>query len=152
MSNIIEDFYYGNIEPQEVNTELTPKLKKKLNTLLPLRYPINSATLICGGILTNICIWSGMPLLLWSLLSFHCTVSLIFHLHLFLSHYILLFFCILVQILCDIHICNLSVLSFLFHFSLLKKASLIFCDLVGKPSLYIISRLFYMPRLFIHPW
>ena len=33
MSNIIEDFYYGNIEPQEVNTELTPKLKKKLSTL-----------------------------------------------------------------------------------------------------------------------
>ena len=33
MSNIIEDFYYGNIEPQEVNTELTPKLKKKLSNL-----------------------------------------------------------------------------------------------------------------------
>ncbi len=33
MSNIIEDFYYGNIEPQEVNSELTPKLKKKLNNL-----------------------------------------------------------------------------------------------------------------------
>ncbi len=33
MSNIIEDFYYGNIEPQEVNTELTPKLKKKLSKL-----------------------------------------------------------------------------------------------------------------------
>ena len=28
MSNIIEDFYYGNIEPQEVNSELTSKLKK----------------------------------------------------------------------------------------------------------------------------
>ena len=29
MSNIIEDLYYGNIEPQEVNSELTPKLKKE---------------------------------------------------------------------------------------------------------------------------
>ena len=33
MSTFIEDFYYGNIEPQEVNTELTPKLKKKLSNL-----------------------------------------------------------------------------------------------------------------------
>ena len=33
MSNIIEDFYYGNIEPQEVNTELTAKLKKKPSNL-----------------------------------------------------------------------------------------------------------------------
>lgn len=33
MSNIIEDFYYGNIEPQEVNSELTPKLKKKLSNI-----------------------------------------------------------------------------------------------------------------------
>ena len=33
MSNIIEDFYYGNLEPQEVNSELTPKLKKKLSNL-----------------------------------------------------------------------------------------------------------------------
>ena len=33
MSTFIEDFYYGNIEPQEVNTELTPKLKKKLSSL-----------------------------------------------------------------------------------------------------------------------
>ena len=33
MSTFIEDFYYGNIEPQEVNTELTPKLKKKLSAL-----------------------------------------------------------------------------------------------------------------------
>ena len=33
MSNNIEDFYYGNIEPQEVNSELTSKLKKKLNNL-----------------------------------------------------------------------------------------------------------------------
>ena len=33
MSNIIEEFYYGNIEPQEVNSELTPKLKKKLSNL-----------------------------------------------------------------------------------------------------------------------
>ncbi len=33
MSNIIEDFYYGNIEPQEINSELTPNLKKKLSNL-----------------------------------------------------------------------------------------------------------------------
>lgn len=33
MSNIIKDFYYGNIEPQELNSELTPKLKKKLSIL-----------------------------------------------------------------------------------------------------------------------
>ena len=33
MSKIIEDFYYGNIEPQEVNSELTPKLMKKLSNL-----------------------------------------------------------------------------------------------------------------------
>ena len=33
MSNIIEDFYYCNLEPQEVNSELTPKLKKKLSSL-----------------------------------------------------------------------------------------------------------------------
>ena len=33
MSTIIEDFYYGNIEPQELNSEITPKLKKKLSQL-----------------------------------------------------------------------------------------------------------------------
>ncbi len=33
MSTFIEDFYYGNIEPQEVTSELTPKLKKKLSHL-----------------------------------------------------------------------------------------------------------------------
>ena len=33
MSNIIEDFYYGNIEPQEVNSEIAPKLKKSLSEL-----------------------------------------------------------------------------------------------------------------------
>lgn len=33
MSTFIEDFYYGNIEPQEVNSELKPKLKKKLSSL-----------------------------------------------------------------------------------------------------------------------
>ncbi|MBQ4349577.1 MAG: hypothetical protein IJC79_08195 [Clostridia bacterium] len=34
MSSIIEDFYYGNIEPQALSTEITPKLKKKLNVLV----------------------------------------------------------------------------------------------------------------------
>lgn len=33
MSNIIEELYYGNIEPQELNSELSAKLKKKLNSL-----------------------------------------------------------------------------------------------------------------------
>ena len=34
MSNIIEELFYGNLEPQEVTTEITPKLKKKLNELV----------------------------------------------------------------------------------------------------------------------
>ena len=33
MSDFIEEFYYGNIEPQELNSEITPKLKKKLRVL-----------------------------------------------------------------------------------------------------------------------
>ena len=31
--NILENFYYGNIEPQELNTNLRPKLKTKLKEL-----------------------------------------------------------------------------------------------------------------------
>ena len=34
MSGVLEDFYYGNIEPQELSTEITPKLKKKLSALV----------------------------------------------------------------------------------------------------------------------
>lgn len=34
MSNIIEELFYGNLEPQELTTEITPKLKKKLNELV----------------------------------------------------------------------------------------------------------------------
>ena len=34
MANFIEEFYYGNIEPQALSTELTPKLRKKLNELV----------------------------------------------------------------------------------------------------------------------
>ena len=34
MSNIIEEFFYGNLEPQELTTELTPRLKKKLSELV----------------------------------------------------------------------------------------------------------------------
>ena len=34
MSNIIEDLFYGNLEPQELTTEITPKLKKKLSELV----------------------------------------------------------------------------------------------------------------------
>ncbi len=33
MSNIIEELYYGNIEPQELSPELSDKLSKKLNAL-----------------------------------------------------------------------------------------------------------------------
>ena len=33
MPNIIEDFYYGNIEPQELSSELSIELNKKLNSL-----------------------------------------------------------------------------------------------------------------------
>ena len=33
MSGFIEDFYYGNIEAQELSSELGGTLKKKLNTL-----------------------------------------------------------------------------------------------------------------------
>lgn len=33
MSKFIEDFYYGNIEPQESLSELNTKLKRKLNML-----------------------------------------------------------------------------------------------------------------------
>ena len=34
MSNIIEELFYGNLEPQELTTEITPRLKKKLNELV----------------------------------------------------------------------------------------------------------------------
>ena len=30
MSNIIEELFYGNLEPQELTTELTPRLKKEI--------------------------------------------------------------------------------------------------------------------------
>ena len=33
MSNIIEDFYYRNIEPQALSSELSVHLNNKLNTL-----------------------------------------------------------------------------------------------------------------------
>ena len=33
MANFIEELYYGNLEPQELSSELTPKLKKKLSQL-----------------------------------------------------------------------------------------------------------------------
>ena len=34
MSDFIESFYYGNIEAQSLTTELTPKLRRKLNELV----------------------------------------------------------------------------------------------------------------------
>lgn len=33
MFNFIEQFYYGNIEPQECSSELTAQMKKKLSEL-----------------------------------------------------------------------------------------------------------------------
>ena len=33
MENIILDLFYGNIEPQELTTEITPRLRKLLNKL-----------------------------------------------------------------------------------------------------------------------
>ena len=33
MPNIIEDFYYGNIEPMEIQTNITSELKEKLRIL-----------------------------------------------------------------------------------------------------------------------
>ena len=34
MKSFIEEFYYGNIEPQELRSELGSSLKKKLNSLV----------------------------------------------------------------------------------------------------------------------
>ncbi len=42
MSGFIEDFYYGNIEPQECCLELKNELKKKLSVLTKKEEEINS--------------------------------------------------------------------------------------------------------------
>ena len=42
MSGFIEDFYYGNIEPQECCSELKNELKKKLNSLTEKEETLNS--------------------------------------------------------------------------------------------------------------
>ena len=42
MSSFIEDFYYGNIEPQECCSELKCELKKKLNSLTEKEEALNS--------------------------------------------------------------------------------------------------------------
>ncbi len=42
MSGFIEDFYYGNIEPQECCLELKNELKKKLNSLTKKEEMLNS--------------------------------------------------------------------------------------------------------------
>ena len=49
MANIIEDFYYGNIEPQEINSELTSKLKKKLSKLTKKEEQLTARLLLCDG-------------------------------------------------------------------------------------------------------
>ncbi|MBQ3498275.1 MAG: hypothetical protein IJA87_04005 [Clostridia bacterium] len=42
MSHFIEDFYYGNIEPQESITELKAEIKKKLDALLQTEEQLTS--------------------------------------------------------------------------------------------------------------
>ena len=42
MLNIIEELFYGNLEPQELSTEITPKLKKKLNELVKKEEELSS--------------------------------------------------------------------------------------------------------------
>ena len=42
MSGFIEDFYYGNIEPQECCSELKCELRKKLNSLTEKEETLNS--------------------------------------------------------------------------------------------------------------
>ena len=42
MSKVILDLYYGNIEPQAMNTELSGKLKSKLNELVRLEEKLES--------------------------------------------------------------------------------------------------------------
>ena len=42
MSGFIEDFYYGNIEPQECCLESKNELKKKLNPLTEKEETLNS--------------------------------------------------------------------------------------------------------------
>ncbi len=42
MSNIIEELFYGNLEPRELTTEITPKLKKKLNELVKKEEELSS--------------------------------------------------------------------------------------------------------------
>ena len=42
MSNIIEELFYGNLEPQELTTEITSKLKKKLNELVKKEEELSS--------------------------------------------------------------------------------------------------------------
>ena len=34
MKSFVEEFYYGNIEPQQLSSELGSSLKKKLNSLV----------------------------------------------------------------------------------------------------------------------
>lgn len=42
MPNFIEELYYGNIEPQELSTELSGKLKKKLSNLAEKEEPLST--------------------------------------------------------------------------------------------------------------
>ena len=90
-------------------------LSKIIRLLFPLRYPINCATLIYGGILTNICTWSTQ--------ASACMISTPFCSHSFRNitpisfsmFHIFLFFCISVRILCDTDTYTLNVMCFLFR-------------------------------------
>ena len=42
MSDFIEDFYYGNIEPQEISTTLSTELKRKLDLLSQVEEQLTS--------------------------------------------------------------------------------------------------------------
>ena len=42
MSSVIEELYYGNLEPQELTTEITPKLKKKLGQLVKIEEELSA--------------------------------------------------------------------------------------------------------------
>lgn len=42
MSKFIEDFYYGNIEPQESSSELKTELKRKLSILTQIEEQLSS--------------------------------------------------------------------------------------------------------------
>ena len=121
-------------------------LSNIINELFPLRNPINCDILICGGILTNLCIWSTHASASIILLLFARRVFSVFLLYpssidrIFLSAYTSL------QILYDIDIYILNVPYFLFrlYFLTLSETSMIFfSNALPKPFTIISWRFFY---------